>query len=141
MLGAVGFRVAVVTLGSMPEPASRPSWANRLETRREEFVARGKLYRVAFVTAGFTVLLAGLAMLVLPGPALVVIPLGLAMLSLQFAWAERMLDHALDRAEAAKQKAADSSRTEKALGFAATALGIAAFVACAVLYDIPLLPV
>lgn len=31
-------------------------------------------------------------MLVLPGPAILVIPIGLAILALEFAWAERLLD-------------------------------------------------
>ena len=59
----------------------------KLEERREYHLERGRLYRVAFALAGFTVFLAGVAMLVLPGPALAVIPIGLAMLALEFAWA------------------------------------------------------
>jgi hypothetical protein len=38
--------------------------------------------------AGGLVLLAGLAMLILPGPAVVVIPLGLAILASEFPWAK-----------------------------------------------------
>lgn len=115
--------------------------ARRLQARREEFLGRGRLYRIAFVTAGFTVLAAGLALLLLPGPALLVIPIGLAMLSLQFAWAERMLETALDRADAAKQKAAESSPLQRVLSGIAIALGVAAFAVVAILYDVPLLPV
>jgi len=40
---------------------------------------------------GFTVLLLGVCLLFLPGPAFVVIPAGLAILSLEFAWAKRLL--------------------------------------------------
>jgi tellurite resistance protein TerC len=40
---------------------------------------------------GFTVLLFGIALLVLPGPAFVVIPIGLAILASEFAWARRIL--------------------------------------------------
>ena len=40
---------------------------------------------------GFTVLLIGLAMIVLPGPAFIVIPVGLGILALEFAWARRLL--------------------------------------------------
>ena len=43
---------------------------------------------------GFTVLLIGVAMTVLPGPAIVVIPLGLAILATEFVWAQRMLRRA-----------------------------------------------
>lgn len=40
---------------------------------------------------GGTVVLAGIAMIVLPGPAIVVIPAGLAILGLEFAWAKHWL--------------------------------------------------
>jgi uncharacterized protein (TIGR02611 family) len=47
--------------------------------------------RLVISVVGFTVLLIGVAMLVLPGPAMVVIPLGLAILGAEFAWARRFL--------------------------------------------------
>jgi tellurite resistance protein TerC len=47
--------------------------------------------RVAIGLVGGTLLAIGVALLVLPGPALVVIPLGLAILGLEFAWARRWL--------------------------------------------------
>ena len=47
--------------------------------------------RIAVSVIGFTVLLVGVAMLVLPGPALVVIPAGLAILGLEYAWARAWL--------------------------------------------------
>jgi len=47
--------------------------------------------RVAVAVVGITVLLIGVVMLVTPGPALVVIPLGLAILSIEFAWARHWL--------------------------------------------------
>ena len=43
--------------------------------------------RIAIGVVGSTVLLLGLVMIVAPGPAFVVIPLGLAILGLEFAWA------------------------------------------------------
>ena len=43
--------------------------------------------RIAVAVVGGTVLLLGVIMLVTPGPALVVIPVGLAILGLEFAWA------------------------------------------------------
>lgn len=43
--------------------------------------------RIAISVVGGTVLLIGIAMLVLPGPGLIVIPLGLAILGAEFAWA------------------------------------------------------
>ena len=41
---------------------------------------------------GGTVLLIGIIMLVTPGPAVVVIPIGLAILATEFAWARRYKD-------------------------------------------------
>lgn len=41
---------------------------------------------------GFTVLLIGIVMIVLPGPAIVVIPIGLAILATEFVWAKVLLD-------------------------------------------------
>lgn len=40
---------------------------------------------------GFTVLIIGIAMIVLPGPAVIVIPIGLGILATEFAWARTLL--------------------------------------------------
>jgi len=47
--------------------------------------------RIIAAVIGGTVLLLGIAMIVLPGPAVVVIPLGLAVLGTEFIWARRWL--------------------------------------------------
>lgn len=47
--------------------------------------------RVIVSVLGATVLLIGIALLVLPGPAFVVIPVGLAILATEYAWARRWL--------------------------------------------------
>ncbi|MFO7821522.1 MAG: PGPGW domain-containing protein [Lentisphaeria bacterium] len=47
--------------------------------------------RLVVGVVGVTVVLFGLTLLFLPGPAVVVIPLGLAILGLEFAWARRLL--------------------------------------------------
>jgi tellurite resistance protein TerC len=52
--------------------------------------------RVIVGLIGTTVLLIGIALLVLPGPAFVVIPLGLAILATEFVWARRWLQRARD---------------------------------------------
>lgn len=48
--------------------------------------------RIAIAVVGGSVVLVGIAMLVLPGPAFVVIPVGLGILGLEFAWARRWLE-------------------------------------------------
>lgn len=47
--------------------------------------------RVIVGVIGGTVLLIGIALMVLPGPAFLVIPLGLAILATEFVWAKRWL--------------------------------------------------
>jgi tellurite resistance protein TerC len=46
---------------------------------------------VVVAVVGATILVIGIALLVLPGPAFLVIPAGLAILGLEFAWARRWL--------------------------------------------------
>ena len=43
------------------------------------------------IVIGFSVLVVGIAMIVLPGPAVVVIPIGLAILATEFLWARKLL--------------------------------------------------
>jgi len=47
--------------------------------------------RTIISVVGGTVLLIGIALLVLPGPAFIVIPIGLAILATEYAWARRWL--------------------------------------------------
>jgi uncharacterized protein (TIGR02611 family) len=112
-----------------------------LRERRERHRARHPIVRALFVAAGFTVVAAGLAMMLLPGPALVVIPIGLAMLALEFAWAEQLLVRALEHAERAKATAARTSTLARILAGVAVALIVAALAAWAAVGDVPLLPV
>jgi len=48
--------------------------------------------RVTKIVIGFTLLLVGIVLIVLPGPATVVIPLSLAILAGEFVWAKKLLD-------------------------------------------------
>lgn len=50
--------------------------------------------RITVAIVGFTVLLLGVVMLVTPGPAFLMIPGGLAILGLEFAWARHWLKKA-----------------------------------------------
>jgi uncharacterized protein (TIGR02611 family) len=47
--------------------------------------------RIIVTVIGATVLLIGIALLVLPGPAFIVIPIGLAILATEYAWARHWL--------------------------------------------------
>ncbi len=124
-----------------PERPGEPKLVRRLRARQIEHKQRGRLYRWAFVIVGIAVLGIGIAMQALPGPAFVVIPIGLAILSLEFAWAERLLEKTLIKGEEAKRKASEASRAQKILSAAAIACAAAAAVAAAILWDIPYVPV
>lgn len=75
--------------------------------------------RIAVTVVGTTVLLIGIVMIVTPGPAIVVIPVGLMILSIEFAWARMWLkrlretisnrnsNNLNDRAEAHRRRVAD----------------------------------
>jgi uncharacterized protein (TIGR02611 family) len=124
-----------------PERPGEPKLVRKLRARQIEHKQRGRLYRWAFVLVGIAVLGVGIAMLALPGPAFVVIPIGLAILSLEFAWAERLLERALVKGDEARRKAASATPAQKALSAAAVILGVAAAVAAAIVWDIPYVPV
>ena len=48
--------------------------------------------RLIIIVVGFTVLLLGVAMILLPGPAFIMIPLGLGILATEFVWARTLLN-------------------------------------------------
>ncbi|MFN0052729.1 MAG: PGPGW domain-containing protein [Planctomycetales bacterium] len=68
-----------------PEPLENPVGALRL------------VRRVLVFILGMSVLLVGVVMIVTPGPAFIVIPLGLAILATEFIWAKRTLDRLKER--------------------------------------------
>jgi tellurite resistance protein TerC len=56
----------------------------------------GRLRRIVIAIVGFTVVLIGLALQVLPGPTFIVIPLGLAILATEFVWTESAFEKGRD---------------------------------------------
>ena len=77
----------------MPSSSVRPVGPS-LESPRPS-ISRSALRhvrRTIVAVIGLTVLAIGVAMIVLPGPATVVIPLGLGILAVEFAWARRLLE-------------------------------------------------
>lgn len=94
-------------------PVERPHpLVERLRRRRRRHRERGRIYRLSFAIGGFTVLITGivLALPLVPGPGLLLIVVGLAMLALEFAWAERWLERAIDRLERVRRAAAEAAR-------------------------------
>ena len=88
----------MVSDGEGVEPASKRSIATEL--------LRGA-WRLIVLVVGGTLLLVGVAMIVLPGPAFVVIPAGLAVLATEFVWARRLLVRVRNYARAALAKDAN----------------------------------
>ena len=69
----------------------------RLVAKFRQLIARlhlGGARKPVVAVVGGTVVLLGVAMIVLPGPAFIVIPLGLAILATEFLWARRWLKRA-----------------------------------------------
>jgi len=53
---------------------------------------------------GFTLLAIGIALIVLPGPAMIVIPIGLAILATEFVWARKTLRRVKEEASRLKER-------------------------------------
>lgn len=64
---------------------------SRANAVQRNYHRHGRLFHVLWLVAAFVVIAAGLAMTVLPGPAMIVIPVGIAMLAARFRWAQRLL--------------------------------------------------
>jgi tellurite resistance protein TerC len=62
-----------------------------------------QIKRLIIAVIGFTVLAIGIALIVLPGPAFIVIPVGLGILATEFIWARRLLKKAKMKFRKAKE--------------------------------------
>jgi len=88
---------------------------NQADRRWFGRTALRQIRRVAVLVAGTAVLTVGLVMIVAPGPAFVVIPLGLAILATEFEWARRALRELRRRAgQAGRQLVRRRSATQTA---------------------------
>jgi uncharacterized protein (TIGR02611 family) len=119
----------------------RRRFVEGVRERRDRHKERSKLVRVGAALAGVVVVLAGLAMIPLPGPGLLVTAAGFGVLALEFAWAERLLERTVEQMGAASDKVNGASRAQQAiLVLLGVLVGLAALTAaCA--WDIPIIPV
>jgi uncharacterized protein (TIGR02611 family) len=124
----------------MEEGRPRRRFLDGVRERRERHLERNRLLRIGFAFFGFLVVLAGVAMLVLPGPGLLVIALGLGILALEFAWAERLLERTVDRMEQAADAVQEAKRWQQLLLAAATAAAAVGMLLAVIYWDIPFLP-
>jgi hypothetical protein len=105
-------------------------WADDKVGDAEDVLAdHGRVFRWMWIAVGFTVVAAGLAMIVFPGPVTVVVPLGLAMLAAVFGWARRLLLRSVRLGDQAKTRFDHASRPVKALTIAASGCVAAAVAA------------
>jgi len=61
--------------------------------------------RIVVIVIGYTILFIGIALMVLPGPAFIVIPVGLGILATELVWARRLLDRFKGRFDAMRDQA------------------------------------
>jgi uncharacterized protein (TIGR02611 family) len=66
--------------------------------------------RIAVTIVGFAVLIAGIALLVLPGPGWLLIFIGLGILGTEYVWAQRLLHLAKEKAGQAKDAVLGNGR-------------------------------
>lgn len=75
------------------------------------FITLKKAKRLIIGVIGFTILLIGIVMVVLPGPAFIVIPIGLGVLATEFVWARRLLKKVKEQiAKNTKKRHGDKTR-------------------------------
>jgi uncharacterized protein (TIGR02611 family) len=91
------------------------SWRDGLRFFSSGIDAMRTLWRALVFVVGIVVVAIGCALLVLPGPAFLVIPAGLAILSIEFEWARRwlhrvrrMTSNVMDRVRARSRQSSQS---------------------------------
>jgi uncharacterized protein (TIGR02611 family) len=68
--------------------------------------------KLVVAVVGFTLLIAGIAMILLPGPAFIFIPAGLAILATEFLWAKKLLQKVKEKLRRDKESKEKQSENE-----------------------------
>ena len=120
-----------------------PELLVKLRERKERHKQRHILHRAAIVVIGFVIVCAGIFMSGpgIPGPGIATIVIGLGFLALEFDWAERSMEKLIIWGDHVKDRAEETSTTQRIVVSFVTAVAVAAFVVVAILWDIPLVPV
>ena len=61
-----------------------------------------QIKRIVVAVIGFTILAIGILLIVFPGPAFIVIPIGLSILATEFVWAKKLLEKVKKRIQKTK---------------------------------------
>jgi uncharacterized protein (TIGR02611 family) len=114
-----------------------PDWLYRLRQRiAGDSKLRQVVWRIAITALGGGVLLAGIAMLVFPGPGWAAIFLGLAILASEYVWAHRLLRFTKEKAQGAASAAVSRENRKRTIAIAVIAvLLIASLVSWYVYYN------
>jgi uncharacterized protein (TIGR02611 family) len=125
------------------EQDDKPELLVKLQERKERHKERHPIARAGVVIFGFLLVLVGIVLSGpgVPGPGFLVILLGLGFLALEFDRAERLLERAIVFGDELADRAEETTTAQRVMGAVAAALAVGAFVAAAILWDIPLLPV
>jgi tellurite resistance protein TerC len=97
--------VASFAAASLEKTPLRPPMARELEERASS--SSGAARKIAVLVVGSTLLLIGAALLVLPGPALPVLFVGLLVLGTEFLWARRLLKRLKSEVESITRRRPD----------------------------------
>jgi uncharacterized protein (TIGR02611 family) len=123
------------------DPHDGPSWWNRVHEHLHRNRAMSATTKLVVTLVGSTVLTAGLIMMVTPGPGLVGIVAGLAILATEWDWADRWLSTARRKLREARRAAEAMDprvrRRRIALTGGAVAAGVAGASAYVALRDWP----
>lgn len=117
----------------MPPDDTKEVIRKRVAGVQRVYRGQGPVFRVLWVVAGITIVIVGLAMTIFPGPAIIVLPVGMAMLAAEFAWAGRLLNVGIERGVDAKRAVQAAPRAAKRLGMVAVLLVVGAVVTLVVL--------
>ncbi|URN04705.1 TIGR02611 family protein [Actinomadura madurae] len=124
----------------MEAPPEEPGLFHRFRERVRRNPLLNTAWRAGVFAVGAAVLAGGLVMMVTPGPGLLGIVIGLAILATEFAWAQRALHRAKTAADRAKEKALDprTRRRNTILGALGAVLAAGALTAYLVIYGLTL---
>lgn len=121
--------------------ADRPHFFKRLHNRLHANRVTGLATKLVVTMIGTIVLIAGLIMMVTPGPGIVGILVGLGILATEWDWAQRLVDKMKDKAlaaaEAAKEMDPAVRRRRIIVGFLVVVVIAGVVVAYLSVYDWP----
>jgi uncharacterized protein (TIGR02611 family) len=107
--------------------------SQRLRERRERHKRRPFHIRALVFLGGVAAVAGGVALLVLPGPGIPLLAAGLALLALEFEWADRLLSRVLRHAA----RVAPASRGKRAALGILTLAGLVAATVVVSIWGIP----